>query len=111
MAERAGRPADPDDALEAAARFWTGVLERAEKLSPTELIEVRYEDLCADVHATLRVILRRAGLDADSFPFRRCPSQLTSRNSHWVAAASGPELEAISKIEAEQLIRHGYPVA
>ena len=87
------------------------MLERAEKLSPAELIEVRYEDLCADVHATLRVILRHAGLDTDSFPFRRCPAQLTSRNSHWVAAASAPELEAISRIEAEQLIRHGYPVA
>jgi hypothetical protein len=37
--------------------------------------------------------------------------QLTSRNSHWLAAASAPELETISRIEAEQLIRHGYPVA
>jgi hypothetical protein len=110
-AERAGRPADPGDALEAAARFWTEVLERTQKLSPPQLIEVRYEDLCTDVHATLRAILRKAQLDVDSFPFRRCPMQLTSRNSHWLAAASAPELETISRIEAEQLIRHGYPVA
>ena len=101
---------DPGDALLAAARFWTRVLEHAAKLSPAELIEVRYEDFCSDVRGTLGTILHGLDLESDSFPFRRCPATLSSRNSYWLERASTPELAAISKIQAEQLTRHGYPL-
>ena len=35
VAKSTGRSSDPGDALRTAARFWTGVLERAERLSPS----------------------------------------------------------------------------
>ena len=62
------------------------------------------------MHSTIRAILGHAALDVDSFPFRRCPAQLESRNSYWVADAPAGDLEEISRIQADQLIRHGYPV-
>ena len=76
-----------------------------------KLIEVRYEDFCSDVHGTLGTILHRLDLEADSFPFRRCPATLSSRNSYWLARASPHELAGISQIQSAQLTRYGYPVA
>ncbi len=106
-----GGPPDPDDALRAAARFWLEVLGRADQLSADERIEVRYEDLCADVHGTIRSILRHVALDLDPFPFQRCPATLSSRNSAWVERASARELEEVSRIQSAALIRRGYPIA
>ena len=69
VAELNGQQGDPGDALLAAARFWTRVLEHAAKLSPAELIEVRYEDFCSDVHGTLGTILRHAWISSPTrFP-------------------------------------------
>lgn len=111
VARREGGSPDQDDALRAAARFWLEVLGRADQLSAEERIEVRYEDLCADVHGTIRSILRRLVLDVDSFPFRRCPSTLSSRNSAWIDRASARELEEVSRIQSAALIGRGYPIA
>ena len=60
---------------------------------------------------TLGTILHGLDLEIDSFPFRRCPATLSSRNSYWLARASAHELAGISQIQADQLTRHGYPVA
>ncbi len=110
VARRKGGSPDPGDALRAAARFWLEVLDRADRLSADERIEVRYEDLCTDVHGTIRSILRHAALDVDSFPFKRCPSTLSSRNSAWIDGASARELEEISRIQSAALIRRDYPI-
>jgi Sulfotransferase family len=112
MRARRGRePVAPDAALEGAARYWVEVLERARKTTTgIDLLEVRYEDLCGDVHALIRTILAHAGLASEGFPFRRCPRALESRNSYWVEAASSRELAEISRIESDLLRRYGYPV-
>lgn len=103
-----GERDEAGSALEAAARRWVEVLDRADQAPGIDMIEVRYEDLCSDVHATIRAVLRHLRLDLDSFAFQRCPPKLSSRNSHWVNGATASELRLISQIESDQLARRGY---
>jgi hypothetical protein len=107
-AKRGGERLEPEEALRAAAGFWVDVLARADELSAEERIDVRYEDLCEDVHGTLEAILRHVGVEVDRFPFGRCPSRLSSRNAFWLEQASERELQQISQIELDSLRRHGY---
>jgi Sulfotransferase family len=102
------RTLDADGALEAAARHWVEVLEQAERSADPALLQVRYEDFCADVHGMIRATIRHAGLDAESFPFSRCPRTLSNRNDRRLAAASGQELARVSRIQDRLLRRHGY---
>ena len=82
------------------------------ELSPAELIEVRYEDLCSDVHGTLGIILHSLDLETRlvSLPALSGnalePELVLARG-----ALPAHELAGISQIQADQLIRHGYPVA
>ena len=75
------------------------------------VLEVRYEDFCEDVHGVIRTVLDHAGLDAGVFPFSRCPSVLSNRNGRHLAAASTRELDEVSRIQQRVLSRHGYSFA
>ena len=101
---------DAPSALLAAARHWVATLDRVHAARETDLLEVRYEDLCEDVHGVIRTILDRAVLDPEAFPFGRCPSRLSQTNSRWVDQATPRELEEVSEIQREQLNRFGYPL-
>jgi hypothetical protein len=105
------RRVDPHSALLAAARHWVVAVDRVHAARETDLLELRYEDLCEDVHGVIRAILERAALDPEAFPFHRCPSRLVQTNSHWVDQAMAWELEEVSGIQREQLKRFGYPLA
>ena len=97
------------ESVQAAARGWVDALDRVVAAAPRiALIELRYEDFCADVHGALRTLLDHAELDSKAFPFWRCPRTLEVRNGRWLAEASDRELAEISAIEHEMLIRHGY---
>jgi hypothetical protein len=85
-------------------------VDRVQAARETDLLELRYEDLCEDVHGVIRTILDRAALDSDAFPFQRCPSRLEQTNSRWVDQAPLQELEELSEIQREQLNRFGYPL-
>jgi hypothetical protein len=98
------------DALEAAASYWVEVVEHARSTTEIDLLEVRYEELCRDVHAVLRTLLLHIGLAPERFPFHRCPTTLQSRNSYWVDAASSRDLAVISGIQARHLRLYGYPL-
>jgi Sulfotransferase family len=98
-----------DEALQAAARHWVDVLTRTDAAGEIDLLEVRYEDFCGDVHGTIRVVLDHAGLDADAFPFHQCPRVLSNRNGWHLAAATTDELDEVSHIQQDVLRRHGYP--
>jgi hypothetical protein len=104
------RRLDARHALLAAARHWVSTLDRVHAASEIDLLEVRYEDLCEDVHGVIRTILTRAALDPEAFPFQRCPSRLEQTNSRWVDQALPRELEEVSEIQREQLNRFGYPL-
>ncbi len=101
---------DARSALLAAARHWVVTVDRVHAARETDLLELRYEDLCEDVHGVIRTILDRAALDPEAFPFQRCPSQLSQTNSRWVDQATLQELEEVSEIQREQLNRFGYPL-
>ena len=73
--------------------------------------EVRYEDFCEDVHGVIHAVLDHAGLDADVFPFQRCPVVLANRNGRHLSSASARELEVVGRIQGDVLSRHGYPPA
>jgi hypothetical protein len=105
------RKLDHHNALLAAARHWVDVLERAHTTPGIDLLEVRYEDLCEDVHGVIRTILRHAGLGTESFPFWRCPPTLSERNARWVEGATTEELAEVSEIQRDLLMQYGYPIA
>jgi Sulfotransferase family len=104
------RRLDARSALLAAARHWVHTLDRVHAARETDLLELRYEDFCEDVHRVIRAILDRAALDSEAFPFQRCPSRLAQTNSRWVDQATPRELEEVSEIQREQLNRFGYPL-
>jgi len=105
----AGRRLSPEDALRWAAREWVDGLEAAVGAASLHLLEVRYEDLCRDVHGTLRTILRHCDLDIESFPFRRCPRDLSIRNGRWLENATNTELKQVFALQGDLLRRYGYP--
>ena len=100
-----------DEALEAAARHWVEVLARTDAAREVDVLEVRYEDFCEDVHGVIHAVLDHAGLDADVFPFQRCPAVLANRNGRHLSSASARELEVVSRIQHGVLSRHGYSPA
>ena len=104
------RRLDPRSALLAAARHWIDALDGVHAVREIEQLELRYEDLCEDVHGVIRAILDRAALDPEAFPFQRCPSRLEQTNWRWVDQATPRELEEVSEIQREQLNRFGYPL-
>ena len=104
------RRLDARSALLAAARHWVVTVDRVQAARETDLLELRYEDLCEDVHGVIRTILDRAALDPEAFPFQRCPSRLEQTNSRWVDQAPLQELEEVSEIQREPLNRFGYPL-
>ena len=103
-----GGGVDPNEALQAAANRWVEVLQLVEDAPGIDVCEIRYEDFCDDVHGVIRAVLRHAGLDDESFPFRRCPTTLENRNARWVDAALDQELAEITRTQRDILIQHGY---
>lgn len=101
---------DPHTALRASARHWVDVLERVASAPGIDLVEVRYEDLCEDVHGVIRSVLRHARLDDESFPYSRCPRTLRNQGARWLETATSAELAEISEIQRPCLLRYGYPI-
>jgi hypothetical protein len=103
---RGGRPAE--ESLEAAAHYWCDILEGISRHADAPLLELRYEDLCADVPGRLRQVFAFAGLDAGRFPFARVPAQLRSTNAAWLAQAAAEEMRRLENVQGEWLRRYGY---
>jgi hypothetical protein len=102
------RELDPGHALRDAAARWVDALDRAERATHLDLMTIRYEDLCEDVHGLLEAVLDHCGLDR-AFPFRRCPTSLSNRNGRWLDGASDEELDLIWQLQGDVLTRYGYP--
>lgn len=98
----------PDgEALEAAAAHWREVTSRA-TAAGGETVELRYEDLCEDIHGTLRGVMEACGLAPERFPFDRCPQRLPATNARHISAATPAELARITAIQEGQLRRYSY---
>jgi hypothetical protein len=105
------RDLDHHDALLAAAHHWVEVLENARATREIDLLEIRYEDFCEDVHRVIRDVLGRARLDPARFPFWRCPPTLSvGSNARWTDEASPDELARVSEIQRDRLVEYGYSV-
>jgi Sulfotransferase family len=103
------RRLDPHDALLAAAHHWVEVLESVRAARGIDLLEVRYEDFCEEVHGVIRNVLSRGRLDPERFPFWRCPPTLSVRtNMRWIDEASPEELTQVSEIQHDRLVEYGY---
>jgi hypothetical protein len=104
----AGGELDPGETLHESALEWVDGLERVHSTPGIDPLEIRYEDLCADVHGVIGSVLRHAGLDTESFPFGRCPPTLSQRNARWVETATNRELAEISEIQRDSLLKYRY---
>jgi|Deesub1362A_J573_1020465.scaffolds.fasta_scaffold06859_3 hypothetical protein len=69
------------EGLHAAARYWLNVVTEVNKRKRgVDLLELRYEDFCADVHGFIREILLFIGLESAKFPVSKCPATLKVTN-------------------------------
>jgi hypothetical protein len=77
-------------------------------LSPDEYLEVRYEDLCADVHAVLGKIDAFCGLDQDQRHYDHIPPTLSSQDFKWKAEFDEGQIYEIESLIAGCLMELGY---
>jgi hypothetical protein len=95
------------DAATAAAADWVDTVEEVDRIRDISL-DVRYEELCADVHGELKRALEFAGLDLSSFPFDELPLELKATNERRIARLGSGELQAVQHAQARTLRAHGY---
>jgi len=85
--------------------FWTRSQSREVRF---DLYQIRYEDFCADVRASLRKILSHVGLSEEQFPYERCPVDLSPTNAKWIDAASPEAIATVEGIQASWLAKLRY---
>jgi hypothetical protein len=95
------------EGLDLAAARWLEVLDEVGRLG-LPVLTLRYEDMCSDVHGSLRRLLGHAGLDADVFPFDGIPTELNPTNARRLQDFGPGELQAVEDIQAAALRRLGY---
>jgi sulfotransferase family protein len=100
---------EKQELLKNVAHYWVDVLEDiAAARGSIDLYQIRYEDFCADVRASLRMILRHVGLSTAEFPFERCPADLSPTNAKWIDAAPPEAIAAVEDIQAPWLAKLRY---
>jgi hypothetical protein len=102
------RHAAPGDALRGAADYWVQAVTNIVSHPGANVIELRYEDLCKDVHGTLRQAMVHGALDVGRFPLERVPTTLVETNGSWLERASADDVALITGIQADLLARYGY---
>lgn len=96
-------------ALLAAARHWVQVLDQVARWNGlADIMEIRYEDLCKDVHTQLAHVMHRVGLDPARFPFRRLVSHLQTTNELRLTGATADEIAKVEALQRVHLERLGY---
>jgi hypothetical protein len=99
------------EVLKHTAHYWVEVLDEiAAAKGSIDLYEIRYEDFCADVRASLREILGHVGLSEDQFPYERCPADLAPTNSKWIDAGSADAIATVEDIQAQWLAKLRYGI-
>ena len=105
-----GSGGDASGALRAGAESWVEVIDHVAEAPEVDLFEVRYEDLCADVHGVVGSVLERFGLPPADYPFQRIPGTLTNRSGRWLDGARPDDLAEVERIQRRALLRYGYPL-
>jgi omega-hydroxy-beta-dihydromenaquinone-9 sulfotransferase len=100
---------EKQEVLKNIAHYWVDVLDEiAAARDSIDLYEIRHEDFCADVRASLREILRHVGLSEEQFPYERCPADLSPTNAKWIDAGSPEAIASVEDIQAPWLAKLRY---
>ena len=98
--------------VEAVARAYDyivcGQMERMEEVPEARKISVRYEEMAADLHALLRQIDQKFGLDSAGRDWSQVPERLTSRNTKYLDEYGPEEISLILAACSESMARLGY---
>lgn len=95
--------------LARTAAFWKDVVTTVDvHRSQIRLLEIRYEDLCDDVHEHVARIFGFCGLETDRFPFDSIPTTLSVTNQRWLDRATEPELRYLEDELGPLLENYGY---
>ena len=104
-----GDQKDDFDKYVERARHWVEAVERINaEIGKIDMLELRYEDFCQDIHGYLRKILNFIGLDVGKFPFAKFPKILESTNQKWFKMATQGEIALFGSIQKEMLEKYGY---
>lgn len=92
---------------------WKILMDAMEKskpgLSPGQLLEIRYEDVCADPVAQFRSAVDFAGLQwSPGFESYVRGQQLRNENAKWRGELSPPQQAVLEAVLSESLARYGY---
>jgi len=100
------------DALVSAVNYWTRFLEKiilfGESVKWNNILEVRYEDLVANIPETLEGIMKFCDLDLERFPFDVVPGQLRATNPKWINEKNAENIRFIEENAGEILKRYRY---
>jgi hypothetical protein len=101
---------DPDEeAWPKVAQYWVNSLDRVRAVqSSVDVLVVRYEDLCTDVHGTLTRVFRHMGLTAPAAVLDLLPLQLRSRNRPLTPDLPPALVERVVDLQARHLDEFGY---
>lgn len=91
-------------------RILMDAAEEAKALVPADrLLEIRYEDLCADSDAVIDEVLRFTGLErSPAFERAFARFDLRSRNDAWRSALDPADAAALTDLLEPTLARYGY---
>ena len=102
--------ADPETALVHSGSYWLRSVQGSRGLESSDrLWEIRYEDFCTDPRAAIRQALGFVGVDANAFPYDRCPQRLRVSNPRWFRRATDDELGTLDALLSDELKRYDYP--
>ena len=84
-------------------------LERVRSFQASvDVLVVRYEDLCTDVHGTLTRVFRHMGLAAPAAVLDSLPLQLKSRNRPLAPDLAPAIVDRVADLQARHLDEFGY---
>jgi len=98
-------------ALRDSAEYWRDVVNYvAEQKQSIEgrYIQVRYEDICSDVHGVLKSILSDLNVSLGKFDMGDIPKELTVTNEKHFEECSKEEKMVLNDILANSLRRYNY---
>ncbi len=98
-----------EEAWPKVAQYWVNSLDRVRAVqSSVDVLVVRYEDLCTDVHGTLTRVFRHMGLTAPAAVLDLLPLQLRSRNRPLTPDLPPALVERVVDLQARHLDEFGY---
>lgn len=104
-------PFGGSNALIDAARYWAETMDYmalCEESAGGQILTIRYEEFCKNVHGTLQKILDHCELPKDRFEFDDLPLILSSTNQKRFNQYSQEERRLIDSVLRDHLLAQGY---